>query len=616
MRPGGNLSSRTLTCTGGNVRLPPPPRCGLTALVPPPNRFTRLRYVHMEEMLENIAGARQVLERWMQWEPDHQGWRTYINLEVRYGEIDRARGVFEKYVVCHPTVKAWVHYAKFEVQQGNVPGARAIYERAVEALGEEGHNVDLLRKFARFEEHCSEFDRARAIYKYALDNINRAEAEVLFEEYNRFEKRRGAREGIEEAITSKRRFEYEEAVAQRPQHYDGWFDYLRAEEEGGLDPARVRGIYERAVAQVPPAGSRGEPEKDLWRRYIYLWVKYALFEELDMKDAVRAREVLRKCLEILPHRAFTFAKIWLLAAKLEVRQHDLPAARRLLGAALGMCPKEKLFREYVALELQMGQVDRCRKIYEKFVQWGPGRSRTWCRWAELEANLGEAERVRALFEIAVAQPGLDAPEVLWKAAIDFEVGEGERTRARALYERLLRKTQHPKVWMSFAKFEAAALHELAGAGSGTSAPLPEGAIEGEEGDGGCAGREARARAVYRRAFQALREGQPEAKEEGMALLEAWAAFEEGAGEGEGAGSSSRAERVAEVRGKFPRRVKRRRAIVTEDGAPAGMEEYYDYIFPDEAGAQPHLKLLEAAYRWKKQRAAPAGTEAAAVEGGG
>ena len=136
----------------------------------------------MEEMLGNIAGARQVLERWMQWEPDHQGWRTYINLEARYGETDRARGVFEKYVVCHPTVKAWVHYAKFEVQQGNVPGARHVYERAVEALGEEGYCVDLLRKFARFEEHCREFDRARAIYKYALDNIPRAEAEVLFEE--------------------------------------------------------------------------------------------------------------------------------------------------------------------------------------------------------------------------------------------------------------------------------------------------------------------------------------------------------------------------------------------------------------------------------------------------
>ena len=32
---------------------------------------------------------------------------------------------------------------------------------------------------------------------------------------------------------------------------------------------------------------------------------------------------------------------------------------------------------------------------------------------------------------------------------------------------------------------------------------------------------------------------------------------------------------------------------------AGWEEYYDYIFPDEAAAQPNLKLLALAKMWKK-----------------
>jgi crooked neck len=43
----------------------------------------------------------------------------------------------------------------------------------------------------------------------------------------------------------------------------------------------------------------------------------------------------------------------------------------------------------------------------------------------------------------------------------------------------------------------------------------------------------------------------------------------------------------------------------------GTEEYYDYLFPEEAGAAPNLKLLEAAYRWKKAR-----TEGGADGGGG
>ena len=41
---------------------------------------------------------------------------------------------------------------------------------------------------------------------------------------------------------------------------------------------RVREVYERSVAQVPPGA-----EKSHWRRYIFLWLNYALFEEIEMK---------------------------------------------------------------------------------------------------------------------------------------------------------------------------------------------------------------------------------------------------------------------------------------------------------------------------------------------
>lgn len=46
------------------------------------------------------------------------------------------------------------------------------------------------------------------------------------------------------------------------------------------------------------------------------------------------------------------------------------------------------------------------------------------------------------------------PELLWKAYIDFETEEGERERARALYERLIALSGHVKVWISYALFEA------------------------------------------------------------------------------------------------------------------------------------------------------------------
>jgi crooked neck len=63
-----------------------------------------------------------------------------------------------------------------------------------------------------------------------------------------------------------------------------------------------------------------------------------------------------------------------------------------------------------------------------------------------------------------------------------------------------------------------------------------------------------------------------------------------------------AQAVAAVTKKMPKRIKRKRPITTTDGTPlGGMEEYYDYVFPEEAGVAPNLKLLEAAMRWKRQK---------------
>ena len=40
----------------------------------------RYKYIHMEEMLGNVPGARQIYERWMSFEPDHHGWMSYIKV--------------------------------------------------------------------------------------------------------------------------------------------------------------------------------------------------------------------------------------------------------------------------------------------------------------------------------------------------------------------------------------------------------------------------------------------------------------------------------------------------------------------------------------------------------
>lgn len=71
-------------------------------------------------------------------------------------------------------------------------------------------------------------------------------------------------------------------------------------------------------------------EKQFWRRYIYLWINYALWEELTAEDEERTRQVYRACLQLLPHRIFTFTKLWLLYAHFEIRFKNLTAARKTL----------------------------------------------------------------------------------------------------------------------------------------------------------------------------------------------------------------------------------------------------------------------------------------------
>eukprot|EP00891_Asterochloris_glomerata_P001402 jgi/Astpho2/1402/fgenesh1_pm.00025_%23_10_t len=559
------------------------------------------KYIHMEEMLGNVPAARQIFERWMQWEPDHHGWAAYVKMELRYNEVDKARNIYERYVKCLPTVKAWARYAKFEMQNGQVGLARRCYERAIEQLGEDAQTEELFIKFAEFEERCKEPVRARAIYKFALDHIPRGQAEGVYKRFVVFEKQHGDRQGIEDVVVSERRFQYDAEVTRSPMNYDAWFDYVRLEESAG-DPARVREVYERAVAQVPPA-----LEKRYWQRYIYLWICYALFEELEAEDPDRTREVYRTCLKLIPHDLFTFAKIWILAAQFEIRQFKLDSARKILGMAIGKCPKDKLFKSYIEIEHQLGNLDRCRRLYERYLAWNPANCQAWCRFADLERSLAETDRTRALFELAIQQPLLDMPEVLWKTYIDFEISEGNRDRARKLYERLLARTKHVKVWISYAAFEATpqALlgqqqeeeEEQPRANGNTAGARRAAALQAED-PMAAAAREEQARSVYSRAFFSLRESQPDAKEEAVMLLEAWRAFE---AESNSSSPAQQQAAVEAVEKRMPKRVKRKRRIETDDGSDAGMEEYYDYIFPDEGAAAPNLKLLEAAQAWKRRK---------------
>jgi crooked neck len=569
--------------------------------------FLWYKYVWVEELAGDWPKTRSVFERWMEWHPDDSAWMSYAKFEARHQNYDAAKNVMQRYCQTFASAKAMLKYAKFaEFELHDIPLARSVYESSISELDDEEitENPRLFQNFANFEIRQGEYERARLIYQHAvqlfgldkpdyhhrqseqeepLSDQDIAKRRELYENYVKFESQHGEKASIELVVYRQRRDVYEDRLKSNPYDYDGWFEYtkmLSSEYKDFAQVPEIRDAFERAVSHVPP----DDTNKDHWRRYIYLWIYYAVYEELDNRDLERAKSVYETCINrVIPHEKFTFSKIWILLAKLHLRRHDITAARKLLGRGLGIClKKKKLYEFYISFELALGEIDRCRTLYQNYLKSmmvlpenatnsSPhgGTCQVWKKFAQLEVSIGESERARAIYELGVSQEEyLDQPEVLWKSYIDFEIEEGEGDRARNLYQRLIEQTEgHVKVWISWAQMEA-----TPNIGRG----MPE------------------ARRILDQAYQQLKD-RNSAKEERVVVLDAWRELEATKGDETNLGI---------VEAKLPRRIKRKRMRHDEDGNELGWEEYFDYHFPDDEedeNAGNNFKILEMAAKWKAEQ---------------
>nr|GEY50024.1 crooked neck-like protein 1 [Tanacetum cinerariifolium] len=193
-------------------------------------------------------------------------------------------------------------------------------------------------KYAKWEESQKDFNRARSVWERALDVDYRDPSMWL--------------KFVDMEMKNK------------------FINHARNESVGNKQ--RIREVYERAIANVPPVD-----EKRYWQRYIYLWINYVLYEEFDAQDVPRTRDVYHECLKLIPYKKFSFAKVWILAVEFQIRQLNLSGARAVLGNAIGMAPKDKIFKKYIEIELQLGNIDHCRKLYEKYLEWSPENFYAW-----------------------------------------------------------------------------------------------------------------------------------------------------------------------------------------------------------------------------------------------
>jgi len=409
-------------------------------LILPRVDFLWYKYCWLEETVGDYEKCKEVFERWMEWVPDEGAWISYARFLIRVGKSMNFGGghdgissssttlaaeqVMKRYVNSYPCAKSFLRMAKWaEYEAKDIPLTRQVYESALTELEpEEARQPKNFRQFAAFEERQGEYERARLIYRHAIKLLNisndisssistsssrmdkkfrtaeenEAEADLkqraeLYKAYIAFEKKHGSRVDIENVVITKQRAEYIKRCMKSPFDYDLWFEYAKLEEENANDES-VRQVYEQAVKNIPPIA-----EKQSWKRYIYLWIYYALYEELKSHDLDRAVAIYQKCLDIIPHAKFSFSKIWIYASKLHIRRRDLNSFRKLMGKAIGVCGKEKIFQEYISMEMSLGEIDRCRLLFANYLKVMPHNCRAWGKFADLERSVGETE-VRIIFD--------------------------------------------------------------------------------------------------------------------------------------------------------------------------------------------------------------------------
>lgn len=76
-------------------------------------------------------------------------------------------------------------------------------------------------------------------------------------------------------------------LAENQFNYDAWFDLINLEQSAG-NFELVKETFEASILNIPPA-----EEKRYWRRFIYLFYNYAVWEE-ERGRPEDARKVLEK----------------------------------------------------------------------------------------------------------------------------------------------------------------------------------------------------------------------------------------------------------------------------------------------------------------------------------
>lgn len=560
-------------------------------------------YVQTEESLGNYESVRAVFERWLSWKPEKSVWQSYIGFEKRYDEFHNVRALFPRYLAEYPEGATWLEWADFErfetpFNEDLAGRIRGIFESALDKLAQDGKiETDesvphLVQRWAAWEASQGEVERGRQVIKMLSGFLTLAEgtqmvSQLLFE----FQSKLGDASLADTAAFNKRKAQRELELAKNPRDYTAWWEYIKLERLASVETKR--NIFQRSIAAVPE-----ENYKLLqWRRYVFLWIRYALWEEFDNSAIENARDCWAKVISIIPHKSFSFSKVWIMRAQFEIRSNDetgINSARKVLGKAIGLtCTtilKNKIFKFYIELEKKLNEWGRVRSLYSKWIETAllfdfenPGSHaalRVLKDFVEMELELEEVDRCLAMYDAALDSygDGVDRTTMftpyndLLNMYIDFLKDELLYDRARDFFRKKLDEQPTPELWIRFADFE---LSILSPEQLETLETLDDVEFRLQDHQKNNTRKVfTDAVAHYKRANEAI---------PCMTILEAWKNYEMVHGDPES---------VQKVEKRFPTEVIKRRPTAN------GEEMYKEYVFPQEA---PNInKFLANAKKWATQ----------------
>lgn len=541
-------------------------------------------YVHTEEALGNYSEVRDVFERWLKWRPGPAVWDSYIAFEQKYDEHENVRKLYMRYVRRFSGAETWLKWAIAEMA---VPGTdthkmgliRGVFEAALDHTARKFTDdaVRLVRECSNWELSVGEPERATAVVLTILDKVELSDGQRLqlleiYSELDRSQNTRGP------ASSEKEKLLLLNKVNQNPRDYDSWWELAKIN-------LRDRGVSD-ACSALERAGSfppLDDYKSVKWRRYVFLWIRLALTEEFVANDAEAARSKWKQALKMIPHDKFTFAKIWSQFAHFELRHSGLPKARKIMGQAIGATsknPKAKIFKTYIELEKSLGEWDRCRMIYERWIEAAlllgniDSIIESVEQYVGFDEKFGDLSRVVLIYETSISLArsieGLDILPLVSKYT-EFAREEFRYDTIRDFFLELIALDESPRWWIESAHFESSIL---------SPEQLDElENLEGNEFHFELGEFQKRAtRLVFKRALAQFRSNDPQAA---LEILDAWKEYETKHGA---------LDDVTGVEAKYPKKITKTRMV---DGID---EIYYEYEFPVE---KPDLsRFLLNAKKWK------------------